>query len=105
LEKIVYSDYCIWINVVQKFESNKLKSLMKSQISTYEQNNLIGESLMKISWKKLEKIVYSEYCIWINVVQKLKSNKLKSLMKSQISTYEQNNLIGKSLMKISGKSL
>jgi hypothetical protein len=42
---------------------------------------------MKISWKWLEKIVYSAYCIWINVVQKIGSNKLKSLMKLQISTY------------------
>jgi hypothetical protein len=90
---------------VQKFGSNKLKSSLKTQISTYSQNDLIQKSLMKISWKSLKKIVYSDYCIWINFVQNFGSNKLKSLMKSQISTYEQNHLIQKSLMKISWKSL
>ena len=37
-----------------KIGSNKLKSLMKSQISTYEQNRLIEKSLMKISEKALK---------------------------------------------------
>ena len=81
LEKFVHSDYCVWIDLVQKFGSKKLKSSMESQISTYEQNNLIQKSLTKISWKRLKKIVYSDYCIWIDVVQELGSNKLKSFLK------------------------
>ena len=59
---------------------------------------------MKISWKSKIKFIYNNYCIWNNVVQKLGSNKLKSSLKPQISTYAQNHLIEKSLIEISWKT-